>query len=379
MLKLGFIGFGRRVASLWRRYFEPTKLCTVKAIADPALDELKEKWGEALTDCTWYTTAEEMLEKEQLDGVFIGTRCNLHTKYALLVAQYNIPLFLEKPVAISEEELAQLETILPIMNEKTVVSFPLRLTQYVQTVKDIVDRGLLGKVAQVQAYNNVNYARVYYHAWYRDDSITGGLFLQKATHDLDYINYLLGLDKPKTICAMEGKAVFKGDKPAGVKCVDCPEYLTCTESPYHLAMYDPKYAKDDYMCCFATDTGNQDNATVMMQYEDGTNVVYTQNFITRKTAGKRGARLIGYKGTVEFDFVTQTVTYIDHLSDRVDHIKIESQSSHGGGDLRLAENFIAVMKGTDVSHSPLAEGILSARMCLAARKSAQTKTFVELD
>ena len=187
MLNLGFIGFGARVSTLWKRVFGPTKLCTVKAIADPALDTLKEKWGEQLTDCTWYTDAEEMLKNEKLDGVFIGTRCDLHTKYALLVAKYNIPLFLEKPVAISEEEVALLETI-PHMEEKTVVSFPLRLTQYVLAVKDIVDRGLIGEVAQVQAYNNVNYARVYYHDWYRDDSITGGLFLQKATHDLDYIS-----------------------------------------------------------------------------------------------------------------------------------------------------------------------------------------------
>ena len=376
MLSLGFIGFGARVSTLWKRVFGPTKLCTVKAIADPALDTLKEKWGEQLTDCTWYTDAEEMLKNEKLDGVFIGTRCDLHTKYALLVAKYNIPLFLEKPVAISEEEVALLETI-PHMEEKTVVSFPLRLTQYVLAVKDIVDRGLIGEVAQVQAYNNVNYARVYYHDWYRDDSITGGLFLQKATHDLDYINFILGKGQPKTICAMEGKKVFKGDKPANLKCVDCPEYLTCTESPYRLAQYDPKWEKDTYKCCFAVDTGNHDNATIMLQYEDGTNVVYTQNFIARKSAGKRGCRLIGYKGTVEFDFVTQTVTYIDHLSDRVDHIKIETTTKHGGGDVLLGQNFIDVMLGKDVSHSPLSQGVLSAKMCLAARKSAKTKTFVE--
>ena len=81
---------------------------------------------------------------------------------------------------------------------------------------------------------------------------------------------------------------------------------------------------------------------------------------------------------MEFDFVTQTVTYIDHMSDRVDTIKIENKAAHGGGDQLLGENFIAVMQGKDVSHAPLSEGILSARMCLAARKSAQTKTFVEI-
>ena len=377
MLNVGFIGFGSRASGFWKRNLAPFGLCTVKAIADPRLEEIKAVWGEELPDCTWYTNAEEMMEKEKLDGVFVGTRCNLHTKYALLVAKYDVPLFLEKPVSITDEEIAQLESI-PHMDKKTVVSFPLRVAQLVTVVKDIIDRGVIGEVAQVQAYNNVNYARVYYHGWYRDTDITGGLFLQKSTHDLDYINYVLGRTGPKTICAMESKLVFKGDKPAGLKCVDCPEYLTCTESPYNIEKYDTKRVIANAKCCYATDTGNHDSATVLMQYDDGLCVTYTQNFIARKGAGKRGARFIGYKGTVEFDFNSKTVTYYDHMSDRVDHISIQSTGSHSGGDLKLAQNFIDVMTGKDVSHSPLSQGILSAKMCLAARKSAQTHTFVEL-
>ncbi|MBQ5821184.1 MAG: Gfo/Idh/MocA family oxidoreductase [Clostridia bacterium] len=377
MLNVGFIGFGSRASGFWKRNLAPFGLCTVKAIADPRLEEIKAVWGEELPDCTWYTNAEEMMEKEKLDGVFVGTRCNLHTKYALLVAKYDIPLFLEKPVSITDEEIAQLESI-PHMDKKTVVSFPLRVAQLVTVVKDIIDRGVIGEVAQVQAYNNVNYARIYYHGWYRDTDITGGLFLQKSTHDLDYINYVLGRTGPKTICAMESKLVFKGDKPAGVKCADCPEYLTCTESSYNIEKYDPKRVIADAKCCYATDTGNHDSATVLMQYDDGLCVTYTQNFIARKGAGKRGARFIGYKGTVEFDFNAKTVTYYDHMSDRVDHISIQSTGSHSGGDLNLAQNFIDVMSGKDVSHSPLSQGILSAKMCLAARKSARTHTFVEL-
>ena len=51
---------------------------------------------------------------------------------------------------------------------------------------------------------------------------------------------------------------------------------------------------------------------------------------------------------------------------------------HFGGDRRLAESFIAVMKGAP-SPSTLAEGILSVQMCLAAKESAQEKRFVPID
>lgn len=378
MLKLGVIGYGKRANDIWSKSMMDLGLVTVAAIADPQIENIKVKYGENLPGCRYYTDAKEMLDSEKLDGVLVATRCNLHTQYAKLVAEYDLPLFLEKPVAVTKEELDELETIVPKMNEKTVVCFPLRLSQIVEAVKDIIDRGCIGEIAQVQAYNNVNYARGYYHGWYRDESITGGLFLQKSTHDLDYINYVIGQKAPKTICAMESKMVFKGDHPENLKCADCPERLECPESIYNISKYDAKYAKETNLCCFAKDTGNHDSATVMMQYENGLHVVYTQNFIARKSAGKRGARFIGYKGTVEFDFNTKSVRYVDHMSDRVDNIIVENSRSHSGGDIKIVNNFIDVMRGVDVSHSPLSEGILSARMCLAAKESAKTQKFVGL-
>lgn len=39
-----------------------------------------------------------MLDREALDAVFIGTRCGLHARYAALVMERGLPLFLEKPV-----------------------------------------------------------------------------------------------------------------------------------------------------------------------------------------------------------------------------------------------------------------------------------------
>ncbi|WP_256976081.1 hypothetical protein [Paenibacillus sp. MY03] len=47
---------------------------------------------------------------------------------------------------------------------------------------------------------------------------TRGLFVQKATHDFDYINHILGL-KHITVCAMTSKQIFKGNKRAGMQCL----------------------------------------------------------------------------------------------------------------------------------------------------------------
>ena len=323
MFQIAFIGYGRRAEHIWEKMLKPLGACELTAIADPRAEKLAVTLADTLPNCRFYSTAEEMLEKESLSGVVIGTGCNLHTKYAKLVAKYDLPLYLEKPVCIDEEQLAEITEILPQMNDKTVVSFPLRVSDLFLAVKEMLDSGCIGEIAQIQAINNVSYGRCYYHGWYRDDSQTGGLFLTKATHDLDYLLLLAGADAPKAVSAMESKMVFRGNKPAGLLCKDCPDAAACPESLDKIPDDDPQAYGS--WCCFAEDTGNHDSATVMMQFENGMHIVYTQNFIVRKKAGKRGARLIGFKGTLEFDFYTNTITLIDHFSNEVKTVYLQKK------------------------------------------------------
>ncbi|MBR5518327.1 MAG: Gfo/Idh/MocA family oxidoreductase [Clostridia bacterium] len=379
MLKIGVIGYGIRINSIVKKLVATGEV-ELAAIMDVDFETVKEKYLEpnGYENINFYSDADEMLTKEKLDGVCIGTRCNLHTHYAMMVAKYNIPLFLEKPVCITYDELNKLKSI-PHMNEKTVVSFPLRLSNMCVYVKDIVDSGRLGEISQVQAYNNVTYGRGYFHLWYRNDNETGGLFLQKATHDLDYINYILGSGiKPVCVSAMESKQIYKGNKPAGLKCKDCDERLTCQESDINIKKLNDGRRIGEY-CCYAVDTGNHDSGSVLVQYDNGLHAVYTQNFVVREGAGKRGARIVGYRGTVEFDWKSGIVTVYHHFDKVTETHNFGETDGHGGGDELLCENFVGVMKGEEKSHSPLSEGILSAELCLAAKKSAQEHIFVNID
>lgn len=373
MKKIGVIGSGHRLTPLVRRLTEYDDF-TVGAVADPNLEEMKEKYQEE--GIRFYIDAEEMLQKERLDCLMIGTRCSLHTPLMLLAAKAGLPTFLEKPVAIDEEQLAALEAI-EGMDEKVVVSFPLRNTPIVDEVRSIIQSGKIGKVAQVQAYNNVNYGRGYYHKWYRDEGETGGLWLQKATHDFDYINSLLEV-RPVQIAAMDAKMVFKGDRPKGQKCIDCAHRRDCPESDLNVGKYGDPFIIGEY-CCFAEDTGNEDSGSALVLYENGMHVTYTQNFIARKGAGKRGARLIGYYGTVEFDFNSGEITLFYHNKNHIERHKIEKTSGHSGGDEALIRNFANVVRGVEDSKAPLSEGILSAKMCLLAKRSAKEKKFLNIE
>lgn len=119
-----------------------TKDVSEKVRYDLELDKIDAKLRTCKMDpdtITFYTDAEEMLDREALDGVMIGTKCNTHAAFAKLVLERGIPLFLEKPVGVCQEDLELLKECAKTTKSPVVVSFPLRVTNIVQEAKRIID------------------------------------------------------------------------------------------------------------------------------------------------------------------------------------------------------------------------------------------------
>lgn len=381
MIRLGVIGYGRRMRHVLATLARFKAGTEIVAVVDPRADTLRQVYAEELAGATFYENATRMLDEARLDGVLIGTRCSLHTPYAIEVLERGLPLFLEKPVATSMEQTLALHEASERSSSPVVISFPLRLSAVCQTALEVIQSGVLGTVEQVQAVNNVPfYSGGYYHGWMRDEEQTGGLWLQKATHDFDYINALVG-QRPVRITAMESKTVFRGDMPAGLHCVDCERQVECEESPFNLFWQGvtKEVEPNDWQCSFAVDTGNHDSASAIIAYESGMHAVYTQNFYTRRGAAARGATVVGYRGSLNFDWYRGEVTVHHHHSGRVDrHTFANTGTGHHGGDEELLRDFVNVLTGKGESRAPLAAGILSVQMCLLAREACQTRTVQEV-
>jgi len=328
-----------------------------------------------------FKTVDELLKhRDDLHGLVIGTPCQLHAPLAAQLAPRRLPLFLEKPVAINWQQIESLRQAYLGREQTVVVSFPLRLTTHVQIASQVIRSGRLGAINQVQAVNNVSYGGVYYGQWYRSYEKTGGLWLQKATHDFDYINYLLG-SCPAVITAMHSRLAYGGEMPEELVCSKCDLTETCPESPRNLTlrgddggtMNHVRPSIDiDHACTFSRSILHQDAGSAIIMYASGVHASYSQNFLSRRSAGLRGVTVIGYDATLNFSWQSKTLRIIDHHRDHVEDRSVEAAGGHGGGDEQLASNFIDVMRGRAVSRSTLSEGLLSAAMCLCARESAVT-------
>ncbi|MBP5273732.1 MAG: Gfo/Idh/MocA family oxidoreductase [Abditibacteriota bacterium] len=389
-MKIAVIGLGGRLSDVWSMLklqcpeAELSAVCDVKPAE--ALKEQLRRLGENPETCALFTDPEEMLAAGGFEGVMVGTRCSLHSKMGQLVLNADLPLYLEKPIATNRKDLEALKAAGAGKEQRVVIGFPLRVTQLVLETKKMIKRGDIGEPMHMYAWNNPNYGDTYYQSWYRDNEETQGLWLQKATHDLDYMVYILE-KKPVRICAMTSKKVFDCSKPAGKYCVDCDE-TDCKQHPYQRVMFgcdlDRMPKKGDRaaygrMCSFGEDAKNEDSGSCLIGFEDGSHAVYTQCFYARKKAGNRGCRVIGYDGTIEFDWTTSQVKLFRHHCCQDEVISCNPNGiGHGGGDVILVQSFLDIIRGKGVSCSDLNDGILSVEMCMAAMESSATNTFVEL-
>jgi predicted dehydrogenase len=385
VIRLGVIGHGGRISGVIRhplRDVEPD--VRVVGIVDPNEEAARSRLDECdRQDVVFYGSVDELVRQGNLDALMIGTRCNLHTPFAIEAARYDLPLYLEKPVANSMEQALALEAAFEDTRCQVVVSFPLRVSPLCEMAKSLLSGGAVGRPEHILGVNYVPYGHVYFDDFYRNYSVTQGLFLQKATHDLDYMVYLMGA-RITTLAAMGSFGrVYGGDKPAGLFCSACDEAESCLESPRNRKRHGSGTTAD-HPCVFGEDIGtpetgmNEDSSSALVEFADGTKGVYTQVFYTRRDAGTRGATISGQMGTVSFDWYTNKCRYVRHHQPFSDTLDGADVGGHAGGDHELCYDFVRLIKTGEPSRTPVATGIQSAYTCLAAKESMATNTFVKV-
>jgi len=338
------------------------------------------------SEVTFYKSLTEMIRKAKPDGLIIGTRCNTHATLAIEAAKYDIPLFLEKPVAISMSQALALEKAFEKSRCKVVVSFPLRVSPLCQFARNLIEQGNIGEPQHVHAVNYVPYGAVYWEEEYRNYKITQGLFLQKATHDFDYLSYLMGSPIVRVAALANYGRVFGGNKPAGLVCSKCSEQDTCLESPKNRSRYNPadKNLRKDHPCLYSKDCGspetgtNEDCSSALLEFASGAHGVYSQVFFARNDAASRGAIVSGYNGTISFDWYKNELKHIRHHSPFSDISKASANMNHFGGDDMLVRNFLDILLSNAESKTPIRIGLQSVYACLAAKKSANSGHFVKI-
>jgi predicted dehydrogenase len=171
------------------------KLCAIASANGVKAAALSKKYN--IPDYT--SRAEEILDSKEIDCVFILTRHGTHAAFAERALSQNKHVFVEKPLALSEESLASLIAAQQKSGKVLMVGFNRRFSPLFQRLKEFFsDRR---QPMAVHFRGNVGY-RPPEH-WLHHPTDGGGVILGEACHYIDVCRWLVG----SSITAVEANCV----------------------------------------------------------------------------------------------------------------------------------------------------------------------------
>lgn len=135
------------------------------------------------------TDYKTILNDGEIDTVIITTKPCQHAKMVIEGLQNGKHVFVEKPLALNNLELQQIEAAYKqVANQQMLmVGYNRRFSSFVKKVKSIV-----GSDIQLNMIATMNAGFIPSESWIQDISVSGGRIISEACHYIDLMQYLCG-------------------------------------------------------------------------------------------------------------------------------------------------------------------------------------------
>lgn len=196
MIKWGFIGCGDVTEKKSGPAFN--KVEGSKVIAVMSRNEARARsYAERHHVPKWYTDAQELVDDPEVNAVYIATPPSSHATFAIMAMKAGKPVYIEKPMAATYEDCTRINRISEETGVPCFVAYYRRYLPYFQKVKQLVDEGAIGRVANVQ----IRFAQPARQLdknkdnqpWRLNADIAGGgYFYDLAPHQIDILQHIFG-------------------------------------------------------------------------------------------------------------------------------------------------------------------------------------------
>jgi len=145
----------------------------------------------------WYADADQLIADPDINAVYIATPPDSHAYYAVKAAEAGKHVYVEKPMALNHGECLQMMDAAKKAGTKLFVAYYRRMLPSFTYVKKKLDAGKFGepRVVNVRLFKPVyRKSKLKYGIPWRvkPEIAGGGLFVDLGSHQLDYLDYLLG-------------------------------------------------------------------------------------------------------------------------------------------------------------------------------------------
>lgn len=378
----------------------------IVAVAEPnkgRRDEIKNEHN--LPDDMCFESWEDILNMPKLaDVAVIATMDKLHYDPVMKAISLGYDLLLEKPVAPTAKECADIANAAKAEGTKILVCHVLRYSPLFKHMKEMIDEGIIGNVVSIHHDECVGYEH-YSHSFIRgnwgNSKESSFMLLQKACHDIDIMQWLAG--SPIKYTQSFGRLGYytRENAPEGSTeyCIDgCPHAETCpyyapkvyakdhpaqwrrhafrgkytTEEEIEEALRTTQYGK----CVFKCNNDVVDRQVVNLEFENGAVASFN---MTGPNGGGRHMKVMGTKGELYGTPADDTIQHYNYLTQ--ERIEIHPSEifraetingGHGGGDQGIVDSFYEYL--TDTYKGPsLSEIDISIENHLAVFAAEQSR------
>jgi predicted dehydrogenase len=351
-----------------------------------------------------------MLRLARPEIVIVTTPDATHHEYIIRAMEAGCDVITEKPMTTDAAKCHGILETRRRTGRRCRVVFNYRYSPPRSQVKDLLMAGEIGEVLSVDFHwlLDTRHGADYFRRWHAQKRNSGGLFVHKATHHFDLVNWWLGA-VPTSVVAT-GKRDFYTPEMArrmGLsgpheRCRTCPEKQRCgfyydlAANAELKALYLDNESHDGYWrdrCVFRPEIDIEDTLNALVTYDTGATLTYSLNAFNAWEGYT--VAFNGTKGRLEHSVVEAgpangsehaRLGVTDAVTIRVIPLRgrgrvVEpwtAEGDHGGGDRLMLEDLFSLAPAPDRYMRAADEraGACSILAGIAANRSLETGTRV---
>ena len=399
--RYAIVGTGDRATGMWGRQIQERYSDVIEFVGLCDINPKRVEASKALmgVQCPTFTNFDEMLDKAKPQVVMVTTRDSFHSQYIVRALDRGFDVMTEKPMVIDEKQCQAVLDAEKRNKRNIIVTFNYRYAPRHRTTKEILMSGEIGKVLSVDFawYLDVYHGADYFRRWHAYKNGGGSLWVHKATHHFDLVNWWLGADPVEVVANGQLQVYGKNGTIRGKNCRACPHQKSCrfyydlTTNANRMKLYAECESADNYYrdaCVFREDIDIYDSMQAIVKYSNGATMAYSLD-AHMPFEGFRVA-FNGELGRLEVrDYERQpwdvpagqeTEIYVTKsFGQRRKVDVVNAAGGHGGGDDFLRDQIFR--KTPAPAHMRLPDSRAGAMSCLtgiAARKSIEEKRAVTI-
>lgn len=153
--------------------------------------KLAQKYG--ITHST--SDYQSILSDDSVGGIIVTTRHNLHARICIEALKAGKDVFVEKPLALDEQELESIISTVDETGKNVTVGFNRRFSPHAQKIKELIGDGSV----PISVIATMNAGFIEQDSWVQDLKVGGGRIIGEACHLVDLITYFTG-SKISEVC-----------------------------------------------------------------------------------------------------------------------------------------------------------------------------------